>query len=1240
MFAVGDKSASEEYNSVSVKSEGGKRKKRLRPVVVCTHCRKRKIKCDKQTPCFNCVKVNLADSCTYDPHVEKKPGSEYTMEIQLPLSGAAPQLQAAGAGKGFVGLFTLGNGSGDFQAPKRPKSEPGITTNGLEASAGVSGHTNGNVNSGANSESGHNGTFANSAQSSVNPVPRPENITSRAFDNSTPFARMNAKAFDNAKGPDNAPALEPRRSLETDPEWSPQPRYDENGRATSMALGKSEIELLKERLNQIERSLLGSATRPLNLPEYAPNISSRVMPPLYNDSRSAAGSNIGAGDNQGIFRLPALPHMSPGTQGSVGPGQTTQAPPPLGSGQIPPLSPGLYTQNPQSQVRDQSMLPPLNAANLRPDPLLPFHQIRHLSSTDGSVGASPSISSSSSSSSYSNGKLTSSTSVSSADTPKAQFLGIEEFYIGTNLYANAADTMNFFEKYSSVHYKDPLRRINFGPFAWSSLMRRDNGLLLVWDYILEQKGKSANKDEGTALVFAQQTSEITQETTNTIINADKFTEALEKQFQKRALQTDGYDDLIPYNSIIKARQERDIQKQNLNRTTLPLGLTFYDGQIDRELQLIEKIQRVLPKKRVIWKLIYRYFNWVYTYIPFLDEEYFRRDVARIIGPVSYEDEPVKELKIERKLDLATVGILFCVLRLSYLSLFSNNSELNEQILNSTDPAPEIQLSKYLMQNPININTIDVAQLCLDQFLLFRRANFTVMQLTLYLRLYHTYAPEDGDGADGGDSQVLSATLIQMAYSLGLNREPDEQSKDLKINSLSRKIWFFLVLSDVYYAFTFGNPMSTDPKYSDTKLPFYVRGGENLIDSDRERLILDRYNGCVFLFPLLSEVVNLTLNIKARVPVLELCTLISKCELEWHLRYGTLKDCLTCNGKGELFAVERNFKVKVYLSFKAFLVSIFFHIFLYYEPRDSNMAFFYMRKLLLITTADIMPHYSALLGKSEVISDMIINPTVECAVHKANMVYLAAMVRVNFVIFHLKQNTEHSRRCKEDRMYLSYFQLLCQVSSCLTRAAEYTISAISKISNRYYYAWRITKGQTLLLKIVTSTKFYEENYHNAYLLYSQRYSPEQIEELIKICENTLSKFRHSEFCTYGFSKQADKHLFKNCSPAESTRSESLSLSTNVDPNNVEIDKLWLQVLSMKHDQLLAGGDYQDNPVDSKTPMPPKESYDLPRGSVLGKVNFDVNTPAGLNDVDRFGYDIEMANKFDMFSDMPFDQMFNF
>lgn len=1133
--------------------DGGKRKKRLRPVVVCTHCRRRKIKCDKQLPCSNCVKINMASSCVYDTHLDKKPGDEYRMEIQLPLNNPPPRNPQTGSNQGYVGLFMLDNARPRSVKKQRKSNLPPPTAQGPL--------------------NGHQGFSA------------PQNAT--------------------------APPLAPFSSAQ---------------------VNKSELELLKDRLQQIERSLLGSAPR--------------ASPGLAN---SASPSNAVAGAlSNGVEKpqMPPIPSTFPPVSRPEAYGQFGQSQVPNGIGAV--------NGNPNMLV-PQSMLPPLNSlfrydeetspSGTKPKP----KPVSRVSTSDLTISPHLSVSSG-----MGNGNGSSSTDISSSnsvttDSPKSLFPHAEDFLIGTNIYNHPNDTINFYEKYSSVHYKDPLRRINYGPFAWSSLMKRDIGLRLVWDHIVEQKDKNTAKEENAALVFARQSTEINQETTNTILSADKFADHHEKQFQKRALQTDGYDESIPYNSILKARQERNIQKQILNRTTLPLGLTFYDGQIDRELQLIEKIQVVLPKKRVVWKLIYRYFTWVYTYMPFLDEQYFRRDVARIIGPQSLEDEPITDLKIERKLDLAVVGILLIVLRLAYLSLFSNNSTLNEQILNSNDPSPEIQGSKYLMRNPININTIDVAQLCLDQFQVFRKTNFTVMQLTLYLRLYHTYAPEDGDGADGGDSQVLNAVLIQMAYSLGLNREPDEQCKDLKINNLSRKIWNYLMMSDTFLGYTFGNPMSTDDIYYDTKPPFCVAGGENIIDKDRDRLITDRYNNCTFLSPLLRDLTRLTLNMKSRIPLPLLCAKLSKLEVEWHTRCGTLKDCITCNGKGESFTVERNLKVKIYLAYKAFLLSIYFHLYLYYESKTSDVAFFYMKKCLLITTADIMPHYSALLGRSEVISDMIINPTLEVVVHKANMVYMSAIVRTNFTIFHLRQNSEHARLCKEDKLYLTYFQLLCQVSSCLTRAAEYTISAISKISNRYYYAWRITKGQTFLLKIITSTQFYEENYHNASMLYSLRYKSEQVEELIKICEATLTKYRHSEFCTYGFSKQADKQLFQcNYSPAESVRSEGLNASTSSSNpadrlNNSEVDKLWLQVLSMKHDQLLAAN-YPDAPVDAKTPggpatAGPNENYvELPRPSVVG--NFDINTPGGApTNLDQLGYDIEMANKFDMFSDMPFDQMFN-
>jgi hypothetical protein len=42
-------------------------RKRPRPVVSCLRCRNKKLKCDRVTPCQNCIKASIADTCTYDP---------------------------------------------------------------------------------------------------------------------------------------------------------------------------------------------------------------------------------------------------------------------------------------------------------------------------------------------------------------------------------------------------------------------------------------------------------------------------------------------------------------------------------------------------------------------------------------------------------------------------------------------------------------------------------------------------------------------------------------------------------------------------------------------------------------------------------------------------------------------------------------------------------------------------------------------------------------------------------------------------------------------------------------------------------------------------------------------------------------------------------------------------------------------------------------------------------------------
>lgn len=1190
--------------------QNAQKRKRLRAVLVCTYCRRRKVKCDRKQPCSRCIRMNIADTCSYEAKVEGKSGDGYIMELQIPLDKETLSKRTEDSGMGVSSLFLV--------EPKTMKNPEALYVPQHTGLYNVSATTtltqvphpnpdtiqNNSIGTflppGLNSTisrvatdfwgTGNQNTYTRINSNMKMPMGRGMHPQSQFSETSFGYQQ---KSFPGGAVDDGSQSIESNtRSVSEGTKLESQ----------SLDSQQSEIEMLKQRLQQIEKSLVGASTSSKPVPPSpAP-----LQPMLKNYSLSQRqdfgnylSPNTAASFSTG---LTPLPHVGPGGEDGV-------------NSMLPPL-------NSSFKFSNGSQSPP-------PPTLNPYPVSSYL--TRKSLGERYSMSTSASStndSQYQLSPATTNTSVKS-ESSKDPVSPTEDFMLGTNIYSSPGDTINFYEFYSSVNYKDSLNRSNFGPFAWTSLMKRDPALRALWDHFSSLKENS--KDESAALGFPLNSSanQLSVERTTALLDANSNMD--ENRFHKRALEADGYEEIVPYNCILEAKK-----KQALNESTLPLGLTFYDGQIGPQLQLIEKIQVVLPTKKVVWKLIYRFFAWVYPYCPFLDEGYFRRDVANIIGPESYKHEPIPKIKIEKKLDLATMGILLIVLRYSYLSLFSNNSELNELTLKSNDPDPKVQEMKYLMLNPININTIDVAELCLEQFKLLRRTSFTVLQLALYIRLYHTYAPEDGDGADGGDSQVLNSVLLQMAYSLGLNREPDENCPDLRIKSLSRKIWQYLVFSDLLLGCHFGNPLTTDTMYYDTKVPFHVPGGENLIDKERDQEVSERFGLFSDWHDNIRKLLKLTLSVRDRTSVPELCAQLSAFESKFYNSTGTLRDALKRGNMGELSIINRNFTTKVYLGVKSLCLTLYFHLYLYYETKDPNVAFFYYKKCLLISISDIMPHYETLICKSEVISDMIINPTLELVVHRATLVLLSAIVRVNSLIYHMRMKPDHGQKCNTDKPYLNYFQKLCQLSSGLTRATEYSISAIGKISNRYYYAWRIAKGLTFMLKTVTSANFFESIYDKSQLFQYIKFTGVQVDEIINLCEATLSQFRDSSFCTYGFTNKANNQLLKFGPGSISTQMPGGSEgSTNPlgQVTSTEVDKVWLQVLSMKYDHLL-NEKYREAPEGG-----------LSAGSFASQQNpglgTNLNVPgAGASDFDRYGFDIEMANRYDCFSEMPFEKFFNF
>ncbi|RCK57694.1 Multidrug resistance regulator 1 [Candida viswanathii] len=783
--------------------------------------------------------------------------------------------------------------------------------------------------------------------------------------------------------------------------------------------------------------------------------------------------------------------------------------------------------------------------------------------------------------------------------------------IGNNPYLDETETINFYEGYSSICVKDH-RRINHGPFAWSSVMKKDRALNMMWSHISKkQEEKNSNN-----FILCGAANEVNQENTSLVTSESNESEV---KFKKKTLESYGYNDIVPYDVLKKKL------KKELNSVTLPLGLTLYEEQANVELQLVDRIHQLVPKQKVIWKSLDRFFALLYPFMPFVDEYHFTDSISKIIGNRSYEDAKIREIKVEKRLDLAYLGLLLIILRLSYLSLFCNKESVNEMRLNTNDPSEEAQDLKYLIQNPIGISMIDTAHACLSKFDIFRKASMPVLQLAHYLQLYHVFAPEDGDDGDGADTYALNSMIVQMAYSLGLNREPDsfpDVLNNKRENNLGRKIWHNLILTDIHHSYSFGNPRTICDHYYDTKLPYIEDGAENCKDKTLDNFVVLMFPCYLDAYSTLNEILKMILNVSGKTKMSELCKLLSKYELAIYEKYGTLSDCL--NQKNCLFnhIYARNMPVKLYISLKSFLVSVYFHIFLYYEKKDVDLSFFYLKKIIQIAATDITPHYFELLGNSEVVCDMIINPKLIQIIHKLSQISLALILRANFTIYHLKNQENHSFKCSNDESYYAYYKELCKFSSCLTRCAEVGVAAVSKLSTRYYYAWKVTKGNNYLLKIITTMDFYEKEAANGEKIMLQEYKIEQIQELGSMVEIALSKLGKTQMMGDEFWSACNYMNYKSDMSTTSSESNPTPSTTTSIPdtkkytnefgldfvNNEDIDKIWLQMITMKNDQK-----QQQN-----EPNTPGFTYNTPYGGVNNYIDpelFDNNSFDILVDFDR-------------------------
>ncbi|KAI5949317.1 hypothetical protein KGF54_005552 [Candida jiufengensis] len=726
--------------------------------------------------------------------------------------------------------------------------------------------------------------------------------------------------------------------------------------------------------------------------------------------------------------------------------------------------------------------------------------------------------------------------------------------LGYNPYESENDLFSFFDGYNPTHEKEPFRKKNYGPLSWVTMLKIDAAISSVW--VEMGNLKKQMKERGFVHGF-----QITDQSAQ-----------VDKDFSEKAYDDEGNNDLKPFKDFKPVTKSKFVLSQEkINEKALSLGLSFYKGGLDTEVELVEKIRLVLPKQKVIWMLFKRFFSHLYVAMPIIDEMVLKEDLQHLIGLEDYQDIDVV-VKIEKKLDFATLGVLLIILRFSYISLFSQDSTINEINFQTNDPTK--QQIKFLLNNPINLDVIDVAKLCLDQFNIYRGCNLTLLQLALLTRLYNYYAPEAGDGIDGGDAQVFNATLVQMAMSIGLHREPNkfkDAHNDDKLNNLGRKIWYYLLIQDMNNAMADGTPCAVRFTSFDTKPPYYRPGNENVLDVEVEKVACGCFPKFDNVYEPMSETFDLFFAVKNSINMGELSNRLNYLENHFKEKYQNI--ATNYNDPDQVSTKDlmpSTIKLKIYFTSNFFLVTIYLFLYNFYEKRNNlQLQYFYLKKMVVIIVYEIMPFFVECIThkknmfKSAV--DLVATPSFLTAAHKSVIVLTAIYLRLKFWVRNCEKTYNHITKLRSqdgnDNNYKLHFQKLLNLVDMTSKSLDIFRDGIGRLSHRYYYAWRVTKAQNFL-----RSSFNDEFFANySPIFHSQVLDIDMLGQLEHIFETSIKKVHKLKKQHKQQQQEPNNNLFEQPPPL---KKNSISSSTSSDneyqkPND-QVDSIWLQMMNLKND----------------------------------------------------------------------------
>ena len=530
--------------------------------------------------------------------------------------------------------------------------------------------------------------------------------------------------------------------------------------------------------------------------------------------------------------------------------------------------------------------------------------------------------------------------------------------------------------------------------------------------------------------------------------------------------------------------------QILELKTTANEISEYHDEIANTLHL--KIKTILPSKKIIWNLISLFFKHVYSFMPILDEISFRMEMTRIIGPEEFGDDTIIP-SIQKDDDFAYIGILLIILRTCYLQDDKGNGSC---ISDGVQIGPEY---------------INLANMCLRRYDIIGKVSLTVLQCAFCLRLYQKVAPTFNDSFNNKNTTVYNGILVQMAYSLGLNK--DIQLPDQRMKNLRQKIWHLLVLFDIIEAYSFGSPLITKRLYFNTRLilPGEIDGNNsNNLDCTLERSVVSNMINLLNNMDPLIDILNMILDIKGQTKISSLVLSINKVEIRIAKSLGFLKDILVPIPKNisALEIHDRIHKMKALMSIKIYLSSIYQHLAVHFEHTNNvRLALFYRKKIQCISIGEIMP---VLLPLTEDMSNyfgrigvLIITSFFFQSIYRMSLLNIEVLIRLRYHFYYFTDIYSY----KQDNSYI--YSYLSKAIEKLERSMDIFISCISRLCKEYDYTKKPKNLLNVYLCILKKNEFYEGNMNNNALRKTE-YTSDYLKQMCCIYDAALGNVTNSPY----------------------------------------------------------------------------------------------------------------------------------